>query len=1144
MQKVRVKKAPKKGDQVAFGLISNLVQPLGNTSGEKQVSSTMRAVPRDEANVEVEGGETVIGDTNNDGLMELFSFSGKRHSEGGMPVNLPPGSFIFSDTRKLKIKDKEVLTKLFDMPYKKEGYTPAAISKKYQINKYIETIKDKDADAISKRSASEMIKKNQDKLGILALVQESMKGFPDGIPSIAESVMAGLQGGMPGEQPQQGEQPQADFGGYMPLALRHGGPMRRYQVGTAAVPATPPTSIYSIGLNAYNTIKGLGNDAWNYEGSTNKGPDGKPVACVDCDIAGSIDWNNPQHVQDLNRLINEGYAVGTEADAKRYDDAMTKFGYDKPVYASHVPQQRYGGYLPKAQDGVNDTATAQSILDKSNLYIANQQKKIKEQRELDYQNKLKQEKEKEIQNKIYNYNNSKAILEQRLKSAKWQMDMATTKAQGTPIYPLDKLLNLIPHTKNGPSADEADILQASVDNYNKAKENYENLINPKSDAVVAPVVTATPAVKGATPSSQGSSMTGAPGVAGQQAATTAQPSAGGYASQAEYVQHLGDAYSPEKRAKQDAWKASKDYVPVTKESIAANPQWNQKAATTSQAQPSQGSSQPAASSNITFDSSVDMTLDEWLKIKRTGGTLSKYQKAGEVASDGVHKIVSVIKTKDGIGVVWDDGTKHPYSRTGGKDINTYDQAELDALKAKGIDVTVPSQIKTTTSTDQVPGLQHGQTSGVYGADYNKGAEYDDFKIRQAKYLKINPNFDPTKETDVDHFQGWYNNDIQDQAKAAGYTDPAEIQSFVDKFGFSNIQHDPRERDKKFGRYTWSRPTLNIGKKPEKPPGSTEWYYCDKNNVVAISAPIGETPTIPQGATSLSQDRGTTEGQCVKAGEELLKENQGQKDTWMMPDIVNFMGALSQKYAKTTPVQQKFVAQTPGYDLMDPTRQLAANQEQMQRMRSQAENTTAGNIGLASMMGASGQGMAQAADILANTERQNVGIVNQAYGQNAQIKNQEAQLNENARAKYVDDISAKQQADTLAMNTKNAMVRDAFNTGWSNFTKDQMMEKVLFPQVHTNNLTGEVSFSGKGRDYSEPDVYVNPLTGRRGSSDPASALGSVNEMRKKMIQEGWTAEGAEKFLTSQYGTKEETKKYGGRSGLLPVQPVNFNDYFAF
>ena len=35
---------------------------------------------------------------NDDGVFELYNIAGKRHSRGGTPLDLPPQSFIYSDT--------------------------------------------------------------------------------------------------------------------------------------------------------------------------------------------------------------------------------------------------------------------------------------------------------------------------------------------------------------------------------------------------------------------------------------------------------------------------------------------------------------------------------------------------------------------------------------------------------------------------------------------------------------------------------------------------------------------------------------------------------------------------------------------------------------------------------------------------------------------------------------------------------------------------------------------------------------------------------------------------------------------------------------------------------------------------------------
>lgn len=217
MYNIKIKSVPSKaktGQQLDYSLVDrNTLFMKPDTQVQSDVKNTISAVPREEANIEAEGGETVIGDTNNDGFLEHQTIVGKRHSKGGVPLNVPEGSFIFSDTDKLKIKDPEIFN-LFGMAANKKGYTPAEIAKKYQVNDYMAILKDDTKDKYSKETAQVMLDSNLKKLGMLALVQESMKGFPDGVPAIAESVMEGMMGGAESEQQEfeQG-QPQQRYGG-------------------------------------------------------------------------------------------------------------------------------------------------------------------------------------------------------------------------------------------------------------------------------------------------------------------------------------------------------------------------------------------------------------------------------------------------------------------------------------------------------------------------------------------------------------------------------------------------------------------------------------------------------------------------------------------------------------------------------------------------------------------------------------------------------------------------------------------------------------------------------------------------------------------------------------------------------------------
>ena len=196
MIKVRIKKVPKArtGYQVQGALVND-VPAMGGADNNAYIgapklreSKYISAVPREEANLEAEGGETVYGDINGDGMPEHKIIKGPRHAQGGVPLKLPEDTFIFSDTRAMRIKDPEILT-MFGKGGVNKSYTPAELAKQYDVQKYRKILEDPETDAIERKTAELMIKKFVVKLGCLALAQESMKGFPQGIPAVAKPCM-------------------------------------------------------------------------------------------------------------------------------------------------------------------------------------------------------------------------------------------------------------------------------------------------------------------------------------------------------------------------------------------------------------------------------------------------------------------------------------------------------------------------------------------------------------------------------------------------------------------------------------------------------------------------------------------------------------------------------------------------------------------------------------------------------------------------------------------------------------------------------------------------------------------------------------------------------------------------------------------
>lgn len=199
-KKVRVKILPK----AVYGM--NVTGKINNKDGSAAgtgsmfndtssipdigVHNTLQPTEREHATLEAEKGETVVtqlDQANSGGIPEFYTIAGKPHSQGGTPLNLPPDSFIFSKDKKMKVSDPDILEQFGKSAGKKKNksFTPADISKQYNINKYRKILADPNSDFHAINTAKQMITNYNLKLGALAMVQESRKGFDNGIPGIA-----------------------------------------------------------------------------------------------------------------------------------------------------------------------------------------------------------------------------------------------------------------------------------------------------------------------------------------------------------------------------------------------------------------------------------------------------------------------------------------------------------------------------------------------------------------------------------------------------------------------------------------------------------------------------------------------------------------------------------------------------------------------------------------------------------------------------------------------------------------------------------------------------------------------------------------------------------------------------------------------
>jgi len=410
LRKVRIKKLPqaKTGFQVQ-GSLYNDVPSMGGGADynaymgklKLETSKYITAVPRDEANLEAEGGETVYGDINGDGMPEHKTIKGPRHSAGGVPLKLPDDSFIFSDTKSMKIKEPDFLA----MFGKKSGsYTPADLAKQYDIEKYRKILQDPESDVLDRKTAEIMLKNYALKLGALALAQESKKGFPQGIPAVARPYMEAMglkdedvlpekqirdtieqldqqtnnqrsadtmaspteeqdeQYGPEAEEAQmmnsdrpvaQPEPEQDEAAGMMPQ-----GNMQDYgmQMGGYTMPFHNQSyGMAKGGFSSFAFQKG------GMQGSTGKlyqqamqdyqwmlaNPEAwqgdpemtNPDGSLNlCLDCINVDWNSEDDIRDAHRLIEEGFSTGTHRSEEAFRSGLSKYELPDPVYKPRTTQ--------------------------------------------------------------------------------------------------------------------------------------------------------------------------------------------------------------------------------------------------------------------------------------------------------------------------------------------------------------------------------------------------------------------------------------------------------------------------------------------------------------------------------------------------------------------------------------------------------------------------------------------------------------------------------------------------------------------------------------------------------------------------------------------------------------------------------------
>lgn len=285
-----------------------------NQDEEKNLNDHIKEVPREEANIEAEKGETII--TPYKGGKYHFKIGGKKHSQGGTPLNVPEGSFVFSDTPKMRLGG-DVLKVFGKSDKTNKKYTPAQLAKQYDINKYQTILNNPRADAIMKRTAQLMIDNYNTKLSQLAIAQEGKKGFPQGIPEIAKEYYNKINNIQEQGDEMQEEMPVAMDG----MGFKYGGGLLKAQEGINYklknnIKYQPiPISLATSGL-LNNFKKETDDDGYVYYDK-----DGEPSELIELTTAQkSKNYDPNSWKMSVKKYAPQGYTLQDLAKAKYLSD--------------------------------------------------------------------------------------------------------------------------------------------------------------------------------------------------------------------------------------------------------------------------------------------------------------------------------------------------------------------------------------------------------------------------------------------------------------------------------------------------------------------------------------------------------------------------------------------------------------------------------------------------------------------------------------------------------------------------------------------------------------------------------------------------------------------------------------------------------
>lgn len=141
----------------------------------EQVTTSVKAVPREDATIEAEKGEYIFSDRG------LYRIEGKKHSQGGTPLAAKGGEFIFSAHKDMSLDhdlQKKSGLKVSSSKALAENTPAKVLERNVDVKEYnrLKTILESPkSDAITKKTAQFMLDKMNIKIDLIAKLQEAKK---------------------------------------------------------------------------------------------------------------------------------------------------------------------------------------------------------------------------------------------------------------------------------------------------------------------------------------------------------------------------------------------------------------------------------------------------------------------------------------------------------------------------------------------------------------------------------------------------------------------------------------------------------------------------------------------------------------------------------------------------------------------------------------------------------------------------------------------------------------------------------------------------------------------------------------------------------------------------------------------------------